>query len=166
MADIVFLQSEPRGPSIIVEVPVTANGQGRVKLPDVSQLRSTTDQRIIMKWMRLVTADVLTNAPLGGQTNAPLAELQKMTLVIYAEGWEKGQSIPMLSLNDLSVSGGTFPHRYEQTNFFNWSAVDWPKSYIQYSNGTLSANSPYAVLLEVGYVKLDGTGNVIVGPSK
>jgi hypothetical protein len=166
MREVVFLQDEPRGPSIIIEVPVTANGRGRVPLPDVAQLRSTTDQRIVIKWVRLVTAEILTNAPLGGQTNAPIAELQKMTLVIYAEGWEKGQNIPVLSLTDTALSGGTFPHRYTQTNFNNWSAVDWPKSYIQYSNGTLSANSPYAVLLEVGYVKLDATGNVIVGPSK
>jgi hypothetical protein len=166
MKDLVLVQTEPRGPSITIEVPVSTNGRGRVPFPDVAQLRSTTDQRIIIKWARLVTADILTNAPLTGLTNAPLAELQKISLVIYAEGWEKGQSIPILALNDMSVPGGTFPHRYDQTNFSNWSAVDWPKSYLQYSSGTVSANSPYAVLLEVGYVKLDATGNVIVGPSK
>jgi hypothetical protein len=166
MREVVYLQDEPRGPSIIVEVPVSLNGRGRVALPDVAQLRSTTDQRIVIKWVRLVTAEILTNAPLGGQVNAPIAELQKMTLVIYAEGWEKGQNIPVLSLTDTALSGGTFPHRYAQTNFNNWSAVDWPKSYIQYANNTLSANTPYAVLLEVGYVKIDASGNVIVGHSK
>jgi len=166
MQDIVFLQDEPRGPSIIVEVPVSVNNRGRVPLPDVAQLRSTTDQKIIIKSIRLVTDEILSNAPLLGNVNAPVAELQKMTLTIYSEGWEKGQNIPILFLSDTSLSGGTFPHRYAQTNFNNWGAVDWPKSYIQYANGTSSANTPYAVLLEVLYVKLGATGNVIIGPSK
>lgn len=166
MREVVFLQDEPRGPSIIVEIPVLTNGRQRQPLPDVAQLRSTTEQRIIVKSMRLITAEILTNAPLLGNTNAPIAELRKMTLTIYSEGWEKGQNIPLLTLSDTSMAAGTFPHRFDQTNFNNWSAVDWPKSYIQYCNGTVSANTPYAVLLDVQYVKLDATGNVIVGPSK
>ena len=166
MREVVFLQDEPRGPSITIEIPVLANGRGRVPLPDVAQLRSTTDQRIIIKTIRLITADVLTNAPLLGNVNAPLAELQKMTLTIYAEGWEKGQSIPLLPLNDVSTPGGTFPHRYQQTNFANWSAVDWPKSYIQYANSTSSAGAPYFILLDVQYVRLNGSGNQIIGPAR
>lgn len=166
MREVVFLQDEPRGPSILIEVLVTTNGKGRIPLPDVAQLRSTMDQRIIIKSIRLVTADVITHGVLIGEVNAPVAELQKMVLTIYAEGWEKGQSIPMLTLNDVALSGGSVPHRYVQTNFNNWQAVDWPKSYIQYVNGTLSANSPYVVLLDVQYIKLDATGNVILGPSK
>lgn len=166
MQNVVFLQDEPRGPSIIVEVPVGTNGRGRVPLPDVAQLRSTTDQRIIIKSIRLITLETLTNAPLLGTANAPVAELQKLTLTLYSEGWEKGQNIPVLTLSDMSVSTGTFPHRYNQTNFNNWQAVDWPKSYLQYANGTLSANTPYAVLFDVQYIKLDATGNVILGPSK
>src|SRR5688572_4521496 len=165
MRDVVFLQDEPRGPSIMIEVPVSSNGKGRVALPDVAQLRSTTDQKIVLKSIRLITSDILTNGPLTGLVNAPLAELQKMTLTLYAEGWEKGQTIPLLPLNDVALSGGTFPHRYSQTNFNNWSAVDWPKSYIQFANGTVSANTPYVVLLDVQYVKISATGNVIVGPS-
>lgn len=165
MREIVFLQDEPRGPSIVVEIPVSTNGRGRVSLPDVAQLRSTANQRIVLKSIRLITLDVLTNGPLTGLANAPLAELQKMTLTLYAEGWEKGQTIPILPMNDMEVPGGTFPHRYSQTNFNDWSAVDWPKSYIQYANGTLSANAPYVVLLDVQYVKLDAKGNVIVGAS-
>lgn len=165
MRDVVFLQNEPRGPSIMVEIPVSANGRGRVALPDVAQLRSTANQRIILKSIRLITLDVLSNGPLTGAANAPLTELQKMTLTLYAEGWEKGQTIPLLPMNDVEVPGGTFPHVYTQTNFNNWSAVDWPKSYIQFANGTVSAGTPYVVLLDVQYVKLDATGNVIVGPS-
>lgn len=166
MNQVVLLRDEPRGPSILIEVPVTTNGQQRVVLPDVAQLRSTIDQRIIIKSIRLITAEVLTRAVLQGSVNAPVAELQKMVLTLYAEGWEKGQSIPILTLNDMTTQAGALPHRYAPTNFDNWNSVDWPKSYIQYANGTVSANTPYTVLLDVQYVKLDAKGNVIIGPTK
>jgi len=162
---LIFLQDEPRGPSQLVEVDITANGLQRKNFPDQQELRSTTEQKIIVKAIRLITADVLTNSILSGNPTAPTAELQKMALVIYCEGWEKAQYIPILTLNDMSLPGGTNPHNYSMTKFDNWVNVDWPKSYIQFANGTVSANAPYTVMIDVLYIKLDAQGNLIKGAS-
>lgn len=159
---LIFVQEAPRGPSQLIEIPVTVNGVQRVNFPDVQQLRSLVNQRIIVKEMRLITVDTLTNAPIGGQVTAPTAELQKMTLVIYCEGWEKAQLMPIMILNDVE---NTAPHRFSPTRFNNWANVDWSKSFIQYSNGTVSAGVPYAVMIDVVYEKLDASGKEIIGPS-
>lgn len=164
MRQVVYVQQEPRPNSQTIEIPVATNGQGRVPIPDIQQLRATVDRRIVIKAIRLITPEILTNGIITGAVNLPLAEAQKISLVLYCEGWEKGQYIPLLTLNDTATPGGTFPHRYIQSDFDNWEDVDWSKSFLQYSNGTTSANAPYVVMLEVLYVKLDANGNVILGP--
>lgn len=166
MGQVIMLQDEPRGPSILVEVNITQNGLQRVPFPDVAQLRSTVDQKVIIKSIRLITAEVLTNAMIAPNVNAPVTELQKMSITLYSEGWEKGQTIPILILNDVTVQAGAFPHRYQPTYFDNWVNVDWPKSYIQFANGTVSAGQPYTVMFDVQYVRLDAQNRIIVGPSK
>lgn len=158
---IVIAQSEPRGASQLVEIPVPSNGLGRIPLPDVQQLRSLVNLKVILKAIRLITADVLTNAPTLGGVNAPLAELKKMALVLYCEQWEKGYLIPLLTLNDMH--DGNSPHTYAQTDFDNWADVDWSKSYIQLANGTVTANTPYNVLLDVQYLRLNAQGLEIKG---
>jgi hypothetical protein len=162
---IILVQEEPRGPSQLIEVPVPTNGKGSIPFPDIQQLRSLTTQRIIIKAMRLITADTLTNGPLTGAVAAPVAELQKISLIIYCEGWQKAQYLPILTLNDMTLPGGAIPHRYHQTRFNNWENVDWSKTLIQFSNGTVSANTPYVVMLDVEYIKLDASGKEIIGPS-
>lgn len=166
MGQVVMLQDEPRGPSILIEVNVNSNGLQRVPFPDISQLRSTIDQKIVIKALRVITAEVLTRAVIASNVTAPVAELQKMAITIYSEGWEKGQSIPILTLNDMTTQAGALPHRYQPTNFDNWINVDWPKSYLQFANGTVSANSPYTVLIDCQYVRLDAQNRLIIGPSK
>ena len=165
-ASVIMLQQEPRGPSILVEVNVTTNGLQRQNFPDQPQLRSTSDQKIILKAMRLVTTEVLTKSVLSGNPIAPIAELQKITLVLYCEGWEKAQFIPVLFLNDATDPSGSVAHVYQPTNFDNWENVDWNKSYIQYANGTSSAGTPYAVVFDVGYVRLNSMGVAQIGPPK
>ena len=162
-AKVIMLQEEPRGPSILIEVNVTQNNQQRIPFPDIAQLRSTVNQSIIMKGLRLISDEVLTNGVLSGNPTAPATELAKMTLVIYAEGWEKGQSIPVLVLNDMTFTTGAIPYRQNPTNFDNWRNVDWPKSYLQLANGTLTAGAPYTVLFECMYIRLDGQGNELIG---
>lgn len=164
MAQQVLIQEEPRGPSILIEVPVNTNGQQRVPFPDISQLRSTVDQRIVLKGLRLVSVEVLTNGIISANANAPAAELAKMSITIYAEGWEKGQSIPLLTLNDMVFTTGAIPYRYNPTRFDNWVNVDWPKSYLQYANGTTSAGAPYVVLFDCEYLRLDAQNRLLVGP--
>lgn len=162
---IILVQEEPRGPSQLIEIPVT-NGKGKVTFPDVQQLRSQANQVIVIKAIRLITIDLLTNGVITGFVNAPIAELQKMSLVIYCEGWEKAQYLPILELNDTTVPGGTAPHRYHQTRFNNWQNVDWSKTFIQFSNGTTSSTDDgYVVMLDVEYIKLDASNSEIIGPS-
>jgi hypothetical protein len=165
MRQQILVQDEPRGPSILIEIPVNTNGQQRVPVPDISQLRSTTTQRIVIKGLRLISAEVLTNGVISASPTAPAAELAKMTLTIYAEGWEKGQTIPLLTLNDMVFTTGAIPYRFNPTRFDNWVNVDWPKSYIQYANSTTSAGAPYVVLLECEYVRLNAENSLVVGPS-
>lgn len=151
--NMVLVQEEPRNASQTVEVLVTANGVTRVQFPDVQQLRSMADTLIIIKKIRLITPAVLTNAPISGNAVAPLTELQKISLTLYSDGWERGQLIPVLILNDTFTEGSGIPYRQFPTAFANWKNVDWSKSYLQYSNGTVSAGQPYAVCFDVEYLK-------------
>lgn len=159
----VIVQQEPRGPSVLIEVNVQNNGQQRVPFPDISQLRSTTTLKIVIKAMRLITSNVLTNGVISANATAPDSELQKMALTLYAEGWEKGQTIPLVTLNDM-VS--TLPYRWNPTKFDNWINVDFPKSYLQFANGTSSVGAPYVVLLDCEYVRLNAQNVIVVGPSQ
>jgi hypothetical protein len=162
---IILVQEEPRDASQLVEIPVNTAGISRVAIPDIQQLRSMVNQSIIIKGIRLITDNVLTNAPTNGSINAPLAELQKISLTLYSEGWERGQLIPVLVLNDISGDAAGVPFRFHPTKFANWKNVDWSKSYLQFSNGTTSADTPYTVLLDVEYLKLDAQGKAIEGAS-
>lgn len=164
MSQTVLVQDEPRGPSVLIEINVSNNGLQRVPFPDISQLRSTVDSRIIIKGLRLISAEVLTNAMIAPNVTAPAAELAKMAITLYAEGWEKGQTIPILTLNDMVFTVGAIPFRFNPTRFDNWVNVDFPKSYIQFANGTVSAGTPYTVLLDCEYVRLDAQNNTVVGP--
>ena len=167
MADIILVQEEPRGPSILVEVPVTSAGQ-KVKLPDVQQLRSQEGQTIIIKAIRLITAKVLANAIDLALVNAPIGQLINMSLTLYSEGWLKGQNIPVLVLNDMNDSDAavatTIPFRNKATRLNDWRNVDWAQSYLLFANGFAPTPS-YAVIFEVEYIKLDAKGNPIQGPS-
>jgi len=159
----VIVQEEPRGPSILIEVNVPTNGSQRIPFPDISQLRSTTDLKIVIKGLRLISSEVLTNGMISSNPTAPAGELAKMALTIYAEGWEKGQTIPLLTLNDMVFTTGAIPYRMTATKFDNWVNVDWPKSYIQYANGTSSAGAPYVILIDCEYVRLNAQNRIVNG---
>jgi hypothetical protein len=161
----VLIQEEPRGPSILIEVNVQTNGLQRVPFPDISQLRSTTTQKIVIKGLRLISSEILTNAIIAPNATAPVTELQKMAVTIYSEGWEKGQTIPILTFNDFAFTIGAIPYRNHSTKFSNWTSVDWPKSYLQFANGTVSAGTPYTVLLDCEYLRYDASNNLLIGPS-
>lgn len=166
--ELILVQEEPRGPSQLVEVPVPSATQ-RQRLPDTQQLRSQEGQTIIIKAIRLITPKVLTHAMTIAGTNAPLAELRKISLVLYSEGWEKGQMIPLLTLNDFAdndaTAATTIPYRNHSTRLNNWRNVDWAQSYLLYANGQPAANTPYVVMFDVEYIKLDYQGKPIIGPS-
>ncbi len=161
----ILVQEEPRGPSELIEIPVLENGKSRIPFPDSEQLRNMADQTVVIKAIRLVTIDILTRGVLNDQPNAPITELQKLSMTLYSEGWERGHNTPLLILNDMTVPGGTAPHRYGPTKYDNWMGVQWKKSYLQYAAGTLSAGAPYLILMDVEYVKLDNFNQPILGPS-
>jgi len=166
MDSIVYMRQEPRGPSELVEIPVLINGSMRVAIPDVQQLRSTVDQKIIIKGIRLVPPIMLTNGIINNNVNAPITEDVKCVLVIYSQGWEKGHYIPLIALNDCSNQTVPTPFVTAKTNFDNWKNVDWSKSFIQYGNGTTgAAGAPYVFMLDVEYIKLDAQNNLIEGAS-
>lgn len=162
---MIIFQDEPRGPSCLVEILVEEDGVQRVKIEPQDQLKSDPDQKVIIKAVRLITVDVLVAGMLNQAPTAPNTELQKMTLTLYCDGWEKGFQIPILTLNDMTLQGGTAPNRYQQTNFDNWKGISWEKSHLDFAAGTVSAGSPYVVLLDVQYVKLNAVGEEIKGPS-
>lgn len=167
---LVLVQEEPRGPSQLIEVNVTTAGLTKVNFPDIANLRNQEDQIIIIKKIQPIIDTVLTNAPISGNAVAPLAELQKISLVLYCEGWEKGQLIPVLSLNNMFTEASNIPYRQTPVKFDSWRNLDWNKSYLQYSNGTVTANVPYTVVFDVEYVKLrkdPATGGLveIIGPA-
>lgn len=162
----IIVQEEPRGPSVLIEIPVINNGSQRIQLPDISQLRSTTDLKIVIKALRLISAEVLVGGVITSLTTAPASELAKMSLTIYAEGWEKGQTIPLLTLNDMVFTTGAIPYRFNATKFDNWVNVDFPKSYLQLANGQQTAGAPYVVLLDCEYVRLNAENRIVTGPSQ
>ena len=159
---VIITPQEPRGPSQLVEILVQSNGRGRVPFPDVPQLRSQGNINVVIKGIRLITSDILALGMVSGLANAPLAELQKMGIVLYADGWEKGYAIPLLIFNDMELANGTFPNNQSHISLDDWQNFDWSKSYLQYSSGSSSANSPYCVMLDIEYVRLNAQTGVPV----
>lgn len=167
MADSkVFIQEEPIMMWQLIEIPVTRNGDGKVPLPDIQQLRSQEGQNIIFKTLKLVTPKVLARGMLNNAVNAPLAELQKMSLVLYSEGWQRGQMVPLLMLNNEAdadaTTATTVPYTNTPYNLSDWRRVDLPQSFLQFANGQVSANAPYVVMIWVGYLKITGNNQPII----
>jgi hypothetical protein len=73
MNPMTLVQTEPRGPSQLIEIPVPAQVLSKVAIPDIQQLRSQVGQVIIVKALRLIPDSILATAPTLGGVNAPLA---------------------------------------------------------------------------------------------
>lgn len=158
---IILVQEEPRGPSVLIELAV-ANGENRVPFLEVDNLKSDTEVNVIIKALRLITSDILVGPVILPGVNAPLSELQKMTLVLYSEGWEKAMYIPLLTLTDVATPGTFTPHRYHATRFADWKKVSWTKSYIQFANGTASVGA-YNLLFDCEYQRFNAQGVEVKG---
>ncbi len=163
---VILVQEEPRGPSMLIELPVIQNGLNKVPFPDVDVLKNDTDQVVVIKSMRLITPQVLVGPIILNGVNAPITELQKMAMVLYSEGWEKGEYIPLLTLNDMEEPGQATPFRRHATRFADWKKVSWTKSFFQFANGQVSAGAPYVVLIDVEYQRFDSAGNELKGTAK
>lgn len=165
--EIILVQEEPRGASQLLECPIVA-GATKQRLPDNNQLRSVVGQTIVIKGIRLIPPKVLARAVNFNLPTTPLADLINMVLVIYCEGWERAQMIPVLVLNDMAdadaAAATTVPYRNKATKFDNWRNVDWAKSFFQWTNGS-AATIASATIFDIEYVKLDNNNQPIIGPS-
>ncbi len=150
-----IIPGQPLYASQLVEIPVTS-GQNVVAIPDQPQLRNQGDEIIIVKSVRLITPKVLAIAPTVGGTNMPLGDLQNASLILYANGWERGYLIPLLTLNDVhdsdATTASTIPYVQNPVQFADWENVDWNKSKIQFSAGT-TASGDGAFIFQVQYQK-------------
>lgn len=155
---VLLIQEEPRGASQLIEVPVPVAGTTKITLPVIQNLQNQVDINVTINALRVIPDSVLALAPTLGGINAPLAELQKMSLVLYSQEWEKGQLIPLLTLVDTFTEGSGIPWRARTTRLDNWRNVNWGKSYIVYSNGSSAAGTPYNVILEAEYTKFNKDG--------
>ena len=153
----ILVQQQPRIASELIEVNIPSGASGRVTLPDVPQLRNQGDQVVVIKTIRMISPKVLAYGPTTGVATTPLADLPKLTLVLYSKGWEKGHFIPVLVLNDVADGDGTaattIPYRKETTRLADWTNVDWNKSYLQFANGQ-TASTASTFMLEVEYLRL------------
>jgi hypothetical protein len=161
----VLIQSQPINNYTTVEIPVTANGLTRIAIPDQLMLKSYPGHTVVIKAIELISVKVLTRAMLNAMANAPLTEVVKAALVLYCEGWEKVQYLPFARLNPVhdadSTAATTFPFIEQAQTFENLKALDWTKSYVQFGNGAVSANSSYAFMLGIQYIILNDSGSEI-----
>jgi hypothetical protein len=162
-ARILLVQEAPRGPSTTIEVAI-APGISSVAFNVEQDLISNTTQNVIITSLRLVTAPELAFATVSGLVNAPLTECQKVSALVYAEGWNKGFNIPVLSLNNVFTEGSGFPFRDRTQKLANWKDVVWNKTQLIFSNGQPSVGT-YSFIFEVEYVRYDAKGVEIIGPS-
>lgn len=152
-SNVILAQAAPRPDSYLIEINVASNGLTRIPFPVYMQpLQSDAAVAIVLKAIRLITVAVLTHGVQNEGVNAPLTELKKMVLVLVVDGREKGYNIPVVSLND--IDDGATPFTHELASFDDWQNVDFSKSYLQFANGQVSANSPYNVLLDVQYLRV------------
>jgi len=157
-----LVMEEPRGPSQLIELQVPAQIVSVVTFPVIQNLQNQTDQTVILKALRCIPNSILTNGPTSGLVNATLAELQKISLVLYSQEWLKGQLIPICTLIDTFTEGTGIPFSTRTKRFDSWKDVNWGKSFIQYANGVPSSGAAYAVIFEAEYQKFKKTKDGLV----
>jgi len=161
----VYIQQEPVDNWTLVEIPIPAQAVNRQAVPDQLMLKSYPDHFVTVKSIEVITAKQLTNAVLNNGANAARAEIIKATLVLYCDGWEKVQYIPLSRLiatyDADAATATTIPFMQNPTTFENLRNVDWTKSYIQYANGLNSSGAAYVFILGVKYVIQNNRGEVI-----
>lgn len=154
MADeqIILVQEEPRGASQTVEIPLTA-GQGDINFPDIPELRSDSELKVIIKGIRHVSPKVSARGPVTGTANTPLADLPNIFLQLYSDQWLKGYNIPLLVLNDMAdadaTTATTIPYRNQATKFADWK-ISWNKSKVHFAPGTVASGNT-VLILEIEY---------------
>lgn len=138
----------------IIEIPVSNAGlgaQGRLLIGDQPQLRTQSDQVVVIQALQSFDAVAVPYAP-SGAVNATVAQLSSAYLVLNIFGYENLQYIPMNLLNNLK-SSDTAVQRFFSDRIFELNQqfrVDWSKSYIQ-TTVAIAAPANVSFLLGVHY---------------
>lgn len=138
----------------IIEIPVPAAGVGllgRIKIEDQPQLRTQSDQTVVIQAIQ--TYDIITN-PLSptGKPLPSVAQLSNAYLVLNIFGYENLQSIPMNVMNN-TISSDTSVQRFYTDRLFRINEqfrVDWTKSYIL-TTAAIASPANVSFLLGVHY---------------
>lgn len=139
----------------LIELKVTANGRQLMQFDDQPQLTTLIDQNIKILGIEVFSDAVLPIAP-SGNTTAPLAELQKATLVLIDDDKQRVYQYPVLGLNRIYSDPAAFiPHQNDLQLFDNLQKIAWTKSGCQFT--AITANAPYSILFGIHYEKLEGT---------
>jgi hypothetical protein len=139
----------------LIELQVLDNGRIQAQFADQPQLTTLVDQEIRILAVETYTDQVLSVAP-SGLTVAPLAELQKATLMLIDDDKQKVYQYPVLGLNRIYSDPGNFiPHQIDLQLFENLRKIAWTKSGCQFMAQT--ANAPYSIVFGIHYEKLEGT---------
>lgn len=131
-----------------IELQIPTGAPTKVMFPDLPNLRNQTDQKIIIKFLEVITATVMPTTP-NGATNAPIAELKKAVIVLYNSGEESIYRVPLLKFNRINDFANPYQQQWE--SFDDLQDVDWAKSYLLFASAP--ANTPYSVLLGVSYLR-------------
>lgn len=138
----------------LVEIIVPAAGAGtlgRIKIEDQPQLRTQSDQTVVIQAIQ--TYDIITQ-PLSptGRPLPTVAQLAGCYLVLNIFGYENLQYIPMNQLNNIA-STDTSVQRFFCERLFRINEqfrVDWTKSYIL-TTAAISSPANLSFVLGVHY---------------
>lgn len=133
-----------------VEFQVNSGAPTKVMFQDLPNLRNQPGNRIIIKDIEVTPVTVMPTSP-NGVAVSPLTELKKAVLVLYVQGEESVNRVPLLKLVRTD-DGGTTPFQQKWESFADLQNVDWAKSYVLFSSAP--AGTPYVILFGVEYEKL------------
>lgn len=158
-----LIQSQPIRNWTLIETAI-AVGNNRIAIQDQPMLKSYAGHRVVIKSLELITAKALTNGVNVNGATITRADIIKMVLVLYCEGWEQVQYIPLsrlIAIQDAdSAVGTTIPFMKDATFFENLKDVDWTKSYFLTAAGTTIATAG-VIILGVQYSVFNDNGQEI-----
>lgn len=132
----------------MIELPVGTQALGvgsRLKIPDQPQLRTQTNQVIVIQALRSYDAVATPNTPTGAVT-ASVAAVAAAFLVLNVAGTDTNLFIPLTDLVITATTDTAVQRAYNNTLYRlnNITKVDWSKSYLQLG-AAVAANQSYLI---------------------
>ena len=122
-----------------VNIPAAVAAGGKVFIKDQPQLRTQTDQLVIIESMETYDVAALAVSP-SGVAMPSTANLANTILVLNIAGYDNMQYIPLSVMNPLASSDTAVQRIWNVQGKFLFDQlwqVDWTKSYLQF--GALQA---------------------------